>query len=161
MGSRDSVVGKDLETKGVSGEKASNVEQRVCHGARAVLSGQARERVRVSPQGPFARGEYAYTGRPGHSCGGQGVCAGGMGVGSGQLLAHAGSGSPRGRMTVMYNWAGRALCHVTGLRCERDKVQATLQYPSHHPGAGLHLPGGRATLSDSHRGPSWVSSGPE
>lgn len=55
MGSRDSVVGEDLETRGVSGEKASNMKQKVCHGARAALSGQARERVSVSPRGPLAR----------------------------------------------------------------------------------------------------------
>lgn len=30
VGSGDSVVGKDLETRGVSGEKASDMEQNVC-----------------------------------------------------------------------------------------------------------------------------------
>lgn len=55
VGSRDSVTGKDLETKMVSSEKELNLGQRICHSAQGVLSGQPRESVRASPQEPLIR----------------------------------------------------------------------------------------------------------
>ena len=54
-GFRDSVTGKDLESKIVSSEKELNLGQRICCGAEGVLSGQARESVRASPQEPLIR----------------------------------------------------------------------------------------------------------
>lgn len=48
-------IGKDLESKTVSSEKDINLGQRICHGAQGVLSGQAPDGGRVSPQGPLVR----------------------------------------------------------------------------------------------------------
>lgn len=45
-----------------------------------------------------------------------------------------------------------AHCKISpGRGGEWDEIQTTLQFPSPHPGAGLHLPGGKDIPSKSHK----------